>query len=533
MAVPHNRKAIIFAIFIAFGTSPSTSWHISGFLFGYDMGVISGCLIMPDFIERFGEGPSGSKVLTSSRQSIITSLLSVGTIVGALGQAFTADSFGRRGSVLFWSAIFTTGIAIQTSTNTNLGQLTFGRFVAGLGVGAMSAIVPLYNGETAPKAIRGILVVMYQVQIISGIFLSYVIELGTHTIAGSASWRIPVGLQMVWGLVLLSGIFFLPESPRHLLGRGREEEARQVIAELNSVPIDDPLVLETMEQLEFGINAENAGGKATWMECFSTRNQLWKRTINGMMLQFIQQLNGQNFYYYYGDTFFQSAGTQLSPYVIQTILGAVSVVGTVPAMAIIETMGRRKTLLMGAVLQGICALVAGLVGHFCLAAVGTPASMLTSRNKQGGDVLIAFAVMHVFSFGLTWGPTPWVYLSESFPLRVRPKAIALGSASNWVWNFLLSFFSPRIAARIGPLVLLIFFGMLVFGFVYVWLFIPETKGLSLEEVDELYRSGVKPWNSSSWKPHLYDDQNAVHRRKGGETPSEVQEVREKGDSDSA
>ncbi|KDQ51112.1 hypothetical protein JAAARDRAFT_185381 [Jaapia argillacea MUCL 33604] len=504
--VPTNRKAILLAIFVAFG----------GFLFGYDIGVISGCLIMKDFVNRFGEGPEGSRILSSSRQSIITSLLSAGTFVGALGQAFTSDSMGRRGSILFWSAIFTVGTAIQTGTGTSVVQITIGRFIAGLGVGAMSAIVPLYNGETAPKALRGMLVVMYQLQIIIGIFVSYIIDLGTHTISGSASWRIPVGLQMLWGLILLSGIFFLPESPRHLLGNGREEDARKVIAEMNNMPLDDPFVTEQMEELEYGIKAENEGGKATWMECFSTRNKLWYRTMNGMMLQFIQQLNGQNFYYYYGDTFFQSAGTQLSPYVIQTILGAVSVAGTVPALILIETVGRRNSLLTGSLLEAACSIIAGLVGHFTLAPAGTPASQLTSRNKRGGDTLIAFAVLHVFSFSMFWGPTPWVYLSESFPLRVRPKAIALGSATNWIWNFLLSFFAPRIAARIGPLILLIFFGMLIFGFIYVYLFIPETKGLSLEEVDEMYRSGVRPWNSGSWRPQLhemYEKDEAAHRHR--------------------
>ena len=105
-----------------------------------------------------------------------------------------------------------------------------------------------------------------------------------------------MGLQLLWGLILLSGIFFLPESPRHLLGSGRALEARRVIAELNSVPQDSDFVNDMFEELEVGIRAENEGGKATWIECFSTRNQLWKRTINGMMLQFIQQLNGQNFY---------------------------------------------------------------------------------------------------------------------------------------------------------------------------------------------------------------------------------------------
>ncbi|GJF00199.1 MFS sugar transporter [Phanerochaete sordida] len=494
MAVPTNRRAILLAVFIAFG----------GFLFGYDIGVISGCLIMPDFQRRFGELDStGTPFLSPARQSIITSLLSAGTFVGALGQAFTADSWGRRGSILLWSAIFTVGTAIQTGTTTSIAQITVGRFIAGLGVGALSAIVPLYTGETAPKKLRGMLLVLYQLQIIIGIFVSYMIDLGSHHIDGSASWRIPVGLQMLWGLILLSGIFFLPESPRHLLGTGRDSEARRIIAQLNSVPEDDLLVIETVEELEYGIRAENEGGKATWMECFSTRNMLWKRTLNGMMLQFIQQLNGQNFYYYYGDTFFKSAGTSLDPYSIQAILGGASVVGTLPALYLIERMGRRSSLLTGSVLEAICSLIAGLVGHFTLpppSATAPDPSTLTARNRAGGNTLIAFAILHVFSYSMFWGPTPWVYLGESFPLRVRPKGIALGSATNWIWNFLLSFFAPRIANDIGPLILLIFFGMLVFGYGYVWLCIPETKGLSLEEVDEMYRARVRPWASAGWRP---------------------------------
>ena len=173
------------------------------------------------------------------------------------------------------------------------------------------------------------------------------------------------------------------------------------------------------------------------------------------------------------------------------------------------------------------------------------------KRKTGGDTLIAFAVLHVFSYSIFWGPTPWVYLGESFPLRVRPKAIALGSATSefptchpflqyrvcanrkdfadWIWNFLLSFFAPRIAEDIGPLILLIFFGMLTFGFVYVYLFIPETKGLSLEEVDEMYRSGVRPWRSAAWAP----TEKHIHDKAAGPRATEVREVREKGDDESA
>ncbi|KAF8529690.1 general substrate transporter [Hysterangium stoloniferum] len=494
MATLSNKKAVIFCFFVAFG----------GFLFGYDIGVISGCLIMEDFNNRFGDikNADGTRTLSASRQSIITSLLSAG---GALAQALTTDRFGRKKSILIWTIIFTIGVAIQTGTVNSVAQITFGRFVAGLGVGALSAIVPLYNGEAAPKKIRGALLVLYQLQIITGIFLSYIFDLATHNIKNTASWKVPIGLQLVWGLILIGGIMFLPESPRHLLYLGRETEARAALSELNGVPEDDPLIQEIVEELQLGIREENEGGKATWIECFSTRNQLWKRTGNGMMISD-----------YYGDTFFKSAGTTLSPYVIQTILGGVSLIGTVPALYLIETVGRRQSLLIGSVLEGLCSLIAGLVGHFTLAPAGTALDLLTRRNKQGGDTLIAFAVLHVFSFSMFWGPTPWVYLGESFPLRVRAKSIALGSATNWIWNFLLSFFAPRIANDIGPLILLIFFGMLTFGYVYVYLFVPETKGLTLEEVDEMYRARIAPWRSVYWKPsgrlhvrHATDEKNGA------------------------
>ncbi|KAG2094815.1 hypothetical protein BD769DRAFT_1631676 [Suillus cothurnatus] len=467
--VPTSRRAVLLAIFIAFG-----------FLFGYDMGVISGCLIMPDFIRRFGQETDGQYYLSSSRQSIIVSLLSAG---GAIAQAFTSDRLGRRGSILFWSAIFTVGVAIQTGTTYSLVQLVIGRYIAGLGL-----LYPCTTEKTAPKAIRGTILVIYQVQIISGIFLSYLFELGSHTINNSASWRIPIGLQMVWGIILLSGMFFLPESPRHLLGTGRGDEARKVIAELNGVSEDNPLVIEIVEELDFAIRAENEGGKATWLECFSTRNALWRRTINGMMLQFIQQLNGQNFYF----------------------------AGTLPALYFIETWGRRKSLLLGASGQSVCALIVAVVGHTTLASTGTPTSALTARNRAGGDVVIAFAVLQVFIYGTTWGPTPWVYLGESFPLRVRPKSIALGSATNWFWNFMLSFFSPRIVDQIGPMIMLVFFGMLVFGYIYVYFAIPETKGLTLEEVDELYRSGISPWRSVGWRPSEKHYHHEAHEKRASE-----------------
>ncbi|OXG26242.1 high-affinity glucose transporter SNF3 [Cryptococcus neoformans Bt120] len=458
------KSSIIFCFFAAFG----------GWVFGYDIGYISGCLIMPDFIQHMGEQDptTGEWILSSQRQSIITSLLSAGTFFGALLQSFTSDRLGRRGSIIFWSTLFSVGIIIQVAS-FGLAQITVGRFVAGLGVGALSAIVPLYVGEAAPKKLRGALLVLYQVQIASGLFLAYIVDLGTHHLKSSASWRIPVGLQLVWGAFLIVGGLLLPESPRLLLGRGDEKGALKAIARLNDCEVDDALTRDVIKDLEEAIREENEGGKAGWLECFSTRSMMWKRTLNGCMIQFLQQLNGQNFYYYYGPVFFESADVPLSAYSIQAILGGISLATVIPAMWTIEHLGRRKSLLFGAAIQAACALIAGLVGHYYTDVAGVTDSMV----KTGGNVLIAFAVIHVSMYSLFWGPTPWVILGETYPLRVRPKAIALAAAVNWLWNFLLSYFSPLIADDIGPLILLIFFGCLIFAFVYVFFMLPETRGV--------------------------------------------------------
>jgi hypothetical protein len=302
--------------------------------------------------------------------------------------------------------------------------------------------------------------------------------------------------------------------------------------------------------------------------------------------------------YYYGDTFFSSAGTNISPFLIQTILGAVSVAGTIPALYIIESWGRRQSLLIGALLQAACALVAGLVGHFTLAPTGTPTALLTTRNKQGGDTLIAFAILHVFAFNLSWGPTYAFFpLRQEFRLMVTLQPLGLFgwivpsscqaqeyryrecdkwvpcplryvrkliSVIDWIWNFLLSFFAPKIANQIGELLYSsiqwnynwrVCFQARLFSWsssLCSWSDGSMCSSLSLRrkglaskkfvacvfcnellslflcvQVDELYRAKVKPWRSSGWKPHLYDARNQLRKREVSDL-----DVKEKSESPS-
>lgn len=341
-----------------------------------------------------------------------------------------------------WSIVFTIGAIIQTATERALAQMIVGRFIAGLAVGALSGLCPLYLGETAPKKIRGTMVSGYQLLIISGIVVSYAVSWGSHNaVNSSASWRIPVGLQMLWGIMLITLMVFLPESPRWELQRGNAEKARSTMAAMRGITLvqtpnglrGDVVMEGELEEMKAFIDAEQATFAGTnfftgYVKCFAREKQLWRRTLAGMLLQFFQQLNGQNFYYYYGATFFSSAQISLNPYEVQFILGIVSWVATFPALYLIEKFGRRSSLLTGSVICAGSAVIVAFVGKLGLAPTGQSP---TNGQQMAGNAFIAFAVIHLVGFSTFWGPVPWVYLSESFPQNVRAKCISLGSGTNW------------------------------------------------------------------------------------------------------
>ncbi|GAA6007301.1 hypothetical protein JCM10207_001577 [Rhodosporidiobolus poonsookiae] len=472
---------------------------LGAMVFGFDTGCISGALIMPDFERRFGDlQADGSYALGSSKESLIVSFLSIGTFVGAFGQSFTTDYVGRKWSIVIWTSIFVVGAIIQTASMWSIWQLLVGRLIAGLGVGALSALVSLFSGEIAPQKLRGPMLALYSVMNAVGLFLSYMVSLGTESLPGSASWRIPVGLQIPLGMLLLFGMIFIPDSPRRLLYLGKEEEARKALAFINGIPVESGQVDELVHDIQVGLAKENEGGNSGWKDLLG--KEVRSRVIHGMMLQTFQQFCGQNFYYYYGATFFQQTGTGLNSFQIQAIMGALALTFVIPALWVVDSFGRRKGLLTGAAGQSACALVAALVGHFMLAPQGTPESEITSTNRTGGAVVVTFAFLHLAFYNSFLGPLPWTYLGESFPTRIRPQAVAVGTMSNWFWNFMIAFFTPRIVDRIGPLILLIFSGMMVVLCFYTYFLLRETRGLTLEQVDEMYRAHIKPWNSAKWQP---------------------------------
>ena len=311
---------------------------MGGFIFGYDTGQISDILLLPDFRLRFATCSDPANAATCAfsvvREGLIVALLSVGTLAGALAGAPTADALGRRRAMSAECGLFIVGVVIQISSEHTWQQFAVGRFVSGLAVGALSAAVPMYQAEAAPAPLRGTLTATYQLFITLGILVAYGVSIGARAAPGSGSWRIIVGIGILWPLILGTGILFMPESPRWLAARDRMPEARAAIARTHGLPATHPVVRGVAEEIHSNAKATQ-GLKSGWAECFRWENKALYRTLLGMALQSLQQLTGANYFFYYGATVFQSVGISDS-FVTQIILGAVNFVCTFGGLYVME-----------------------------------------------------------------------------------------------------------------------------------------------------------------------------------------------------
>ncbi|KAF8313818.1 general substrate transporter [Clavulina sp. PMI_390] len=505
---PVGFEAIFLAVLASMG----------GFIFGYDTGQISDILLMKDFLIRFAQNsPSAATghAFTNVREGLVVALLSIGTLIGALCGAYIADSMGRRRAITVECGVFVIGVIIQLTSFHAWYQIAIGRLISGLGVGALSAAVPTYQAETAPKQIRGTLIGTYQLFITFGILVAYCISIATRSIDGSGSWRTVVGIGIIWAVILGVGILFMPESPRWLARRDRLDEARLSLARIRGLAHSphEPIVNEDYDEIINRVQEERSAGAgdSTWADCFRSSvggtNKIRYRTLLLMSLQALQQLTGANYFFYYGATIFTSVGISDS-YVTQIILGAVNFACTFLGLYVMEHFGRRKPLIIGGLWQSMWL--------FIFAAVGTAKD---PTQKEIGKVMIVSACLFILGYASTWAPGIWILTGETFPLRTRAKQAALATASNWLWNFLLAFFTPFIVGDIQYRYGFIFASCNLLGAVVVYFFLYESSGLSLEAVDAMYSDrGVKAWQSSSSIPpvgyHSRGEDVATTKTKG-------------------
>ncbi|KAK4701583.1 hypothetical protein P7C70_g4645, partial [Phenoliferia sp. Uapishka_3] len=388
---PIGAVAILLALFSSVG----------GFIFGYDTGQISDFLVMPDFLVRFASCTDRSDYTTCKfsnvRTGLIVSMLSIGTAVGALIGANIADRLGRRKAISIDCIVVSIGTIIQVCSFHSWEQLMVGRIITGLGIGALSAVVPLYQSETAPKEIRGSLVATYQLFITFGILIAYCISIGTRNASsGGASWRIVCSLNILWSLILGVGITFAPESPRWLMANGREPEAEAALAKIRGVEVsdNDVSVRQSYVEMEEAVQHEKSLVKATWFDCFRVENKTLYRTQGDF-----HNLNS-------------CADKRMSQF---------------GGIYILERFGRCKPLIIGGIWQS--------AWLFVFAAAGTAKDPTTSKGI--GTLQIVSACLFIAGYASSWAPCIWILVGETFPTRTRAKQGALATSANWTWNFLI------------------------------------------------------------------------------------------------
>ncbi|EKV06741.1 MFS monosaccharide transporter, putative [Penicillium digitatum PHI26] len=443
---------------------------------------------------------------TGIKQGMLTSILELGAWVGTLLNGYLADALGRRLTVLIAVVVFCVGVIVQACTE-NKDFVFGGRFVTGLGVGSLSMVVPLYNAELAPPEIRGSLVAVQQLAITFGIMVSFWIGYGTNYIGGTgatqsdAAWLVPVCIQILPAVVLAVGMMlFMPQSPRHLMNTGREEECLQTLARLRSAPPDDMLVrIEFLEiKSLYLFERETAAEKyPDWQDdSFSSRfkvglhdymslitdKSLFKRTATACLIMVFQQWNGINAINYYAPFIFKDMhlGGNTISLLATGVVGIFEFVFTIPAVLWVDKVGRKNILIAGAIGMASCHfIVAGIIGAY---------QGSFEEHKAAGWVAIVFVWIFIINFAYSWGPVAWIVTSEVFPLSMRAKGVSLGGSSNWLNNFAVgTSTSPFLQkSNFGAF---IFFGCITtIAIFYVIFFVPETKGRTLEEMDELFGS---------------------------------------------
>ncbi|KAM0099926.1 hypothetical protein ACP6JE_005474 [Aspergillus fumigatus] len=455
---------------------------LGGLVYGYNQGMFAQILTMHSFIEA----TQGYAETTGVKQGMLTAILELGAWLGTLINGYLADATGRRVTVVIAVVVFCVGVIVQACTK-NPDYIYAGRFVTGLGVGNLSMIVPLYNAELAPPEIRGSLVAVQQLSITFGIMVSFWIGYGTNYIGGTgegqsiAAWEIPVCIQILPALVLAAGmLLFMPQSPRHLMNQGREEECLQTLARLRDTSVDDISVriefleIKALRMFEDEVarkrypQYQDGSFKSRFMIGLNdylsliTDKSLFKRTTVAIFKGL--QLGGNT-------TSLLATG----------VAGIFEFVFTIPAVLWVDNIGRKKILIAGGIGMAVCHfIVAGIIGTY---------SGEFENHKGAGWAAVVFVWIFIINFAYAWGPVAWIVVSEVFPLSMRAKGVSIGGSSNWLNNFAVGLStSPFIeASDYGTF---IFFGLVTtIGVLYVWFLVPETKGRTLEEMDELFGSG--------------------------------------------
>ncbi|KAK0705279.1 hypothetical protein B0H67DRAFT_604171 [Lasiosphaeris hirsuta] len=459
------------------------------FLFGYDQGVMSGIITGPEFMKYFGE-PSKAEIGT------MVAILEIGAFISSLVVGRVGDIIGRRKTILYGSCIFFVGGALQTFA-LNMIMMMLGRIIAGLGVGMLSTIVPVYQSEISPPHNRGKLACIEFSGNIIGYTTSVWVDYFCGFLDGNKSWRIPLFMQCVMGALLGLGSLIIVESPRWLLDNDHDEEGIVVIANLyGGGDIHNPRARDEFRDIKMNVLLQRQEGERTYGEMFKRYR---KRVFIAMSAQALAQLNGINVISYYAPYVFAQAGWVGHDAVLMTgINGITYFLSTIPPWYIVDRWGRRPILLTGAIAMAISL---SLISYFIY------------LNIRSTPVMVVIMVMsYNAAFGYSWGPIPWLYPPEILPLKIRSKGTSLSTATNWACNWLVGEMTPVLQELIGWRLYLVHAFFCVVSFVVVYFLYPETCGVRLEDMDALFGDATTAMGTpATGTPALHGETDALVR----------------------
>lgn len=450
---------------------------IGGLLFGYDSGAVNGTQ----------DGLRSAFALDEASLGFTVGSLLIGCFIGAFFAGTLADRMGRRNVMRLAAVLFLVGALIQGLTHDHT-IFVFARILGGMAVGAASVLSPAYISEVAPANIRGRMTTVQQIMIISGLTAAFVVNYYLAAAAGVSTnlfwggieaWRWMYLMQAVPAAVFLIALFFIPESPRFLVSKGRLEHANTVLISL----FGEVVAKAKLEEIRASFSSDHRPRLGDVLAPPGTRGFLGVRAIvwAGLLLAVFQQLVGINVIFYYGATLWQLAGfSEGDALLINIVSGAVSIAACLVTVAVIDKIGRKPLLLIGSVGMAVTLFV--MVYAFGHGTLDAADKLVLSRNL--GIVAVIAANLYVIFFNVSWGPVMWVMLGEMFPNQIRGSALAVCGFAQWFANYLIAQSFPVMASSWGLAVSYTFYGVCaVISFFLVKRFIHETKGKELEAME--------------------------------------------------
>ncbi|CAB9530155.1 Facilitated trehalose transporter Tret1 [Seminavis robusta] len=459
---------------------------LGGLIFGFDIAGAGATFVMDGFQYHFNWkcahddiGCVGASQGTMDRdKGLINGLFGIGAAIGALLNSRLAEQFGRRITLGLSALVFIFGASIQAWAPV-MEVMWAGRIFSGMGIGMLSMCSPVYIGECAPEHIRGALGTLWQLAITIGIVLASAMNIGLAKL--DYGWRISYGGNILFAVILILCLAFMPESPRWLAAHGTEEQVKESLSKMR---FEDEIDSE-VEKLQHEVEEERKLGQAPWSEVFSNKNLMRRRVILGFVLFAFQQLCGINAVMFYAPDILNTFFTESQAIMGTLVLNTINCLSTFITVATVDRFGRTKLLTLGGMLMFPCLVACGILS-------------VVEQTQGVGYAVLVFAAIYIIGFAFSWGPVLWIVIPEMFPYRTRGKAVGICVMSNWIFTTLVGAVFPVASTASLGACFFFFAGAIFVAVGVVYFFQVETAEKTSEEIDQAYENHTPALKRKDW-----------------------------------